>query len=120
MQGQSGRSRLAQLVREARGQGLLRAVALGAAGSGLVKVANSFLGIAVAIVLARTLGPEGFGTYASVFALVSTLAIPAQFGVLSLLAPDLQNQLVDQILLGGKIQKQRPGRRAGFFGNRSG
>ncbi len=77
----SAPGRLGRLLREARGQGLLRAVAVGSAGSADVKVANSLLGIAVAIVLARTLGPEGFGTYAYVFALVSTLAIPAQFGV---------------------------------------
>lgn len=33
------------------------------------------------VVLARSLGPDGYGVYALVFAIVSVLAIPAQFGL---------------------------------------
>jgi O-antigen/teichoic acid export membrane protein len=39
------------------------------------------LGLLVAIVLARALGPEGYGTYSFVFAMVSLIAVPSQLGL---------------------------------------
>jgi O-antigen/teichoic acid export membrane protein len=53
----------------------------GGIGSLIVKISNVFLGMALAVVLARALGPDGYGVYAYVFATVSILAIPAQFGI---------------------------------------
>lgn len=36
------------------------------------------------VVLARVLGPQGYGTYSTVFALLSLMVVPAQFGLPSL------------------------------------
>lgn len=53
----------------------------GSVGSIAVKVTGTAIGFALAVVLARLLGPEGYGTYAFVLALLSLLAIPAQAGL---------------------------------------
>ncbi|MEP4484845.1 MAG: flippase [Halioglobus sp.] len=53
----------------------------GGLGSLVLKVASTLLGLLVAVVLARALGPEGYGEYAYVFALISMLAIPTQVGL---------------------------------------
>jgi O-antigen/teichoic acid export membrane protein len=64
-----------------QGGGLKAQLLRGGAGSIGLKIANVGLGLGLAVVLARTLGPKGYGTYAYVYALVSLLAIPAQFGL---------------------------------------
>ena len=53
----------------------------GGVGSIAVKVAGTGVSFVLAVVLARTLGPEGYGTYAFVMALLTLLAIPAQAGL---------------------------------------
>lgn len=64
------------------GSGGLRAeLSRGALGSVILKLISVLLGVFLAIVLARALGPTGYGIYAYVFALVSLLAIPAQMGL---------------------------------------
>lgn len=75
------KSRLAQILVSVRSNGLPGQLLRGGVGSIVLRISNVSLGLALAVVLARTLGPEGYGTYAYVFALVSILAIPAQFGV---------------------------------------
>jgi O-antigen/teichoic acid export membrane protein len=50
-------------------------------GSLLLKLAHTFFGLVLAILLARILGPEGYGTYAYVFTLISFMSIPAQLGL---------------------------------------
>ena len=67
-----------------QGDGLRAQLLRGGIGSVAVKIAATGLSFAVAVVLARMLGPEGYGVYAYAFALVSLLAIPAQFGLPSL------------------------------------
>lgn len=47
----------------------------------LVKLANVGLGFALAVVLARFLGVEGYGQYAFVYAIVSILQIPTKMGL---------------------------------------
>src|SRR5688572_30631473 len=49
-----------------------------------MKAAATGLGFAVAVVLARALGPEGYGVYSYVYALVLLMAIPAEFGLATL------------------------------------
>lgn len=51
------------------------------AGSIFIQAARVALGVGLAIALARSLGPTGYGAYAYVYALVTLLAIPAQFGL---------------------------------------
>lgn len=53
----------------------------GGTGSMVVKLGGTALGFVVAVVLARTLGAEGYGVYAFVLSLIMLLAIPAQVGL---------------------------------------
>ncbi|WP_018880498.1 flippase [Thioalkalivibrio sp. ALE30] len=53
----------------------------GGVGSIAVKIAGTGISFVLVVVLARTLGPEGYGTYAFVMALLTLLAIPAQAGL---------------------------------------
>lgn len=53
----------------------------GVAGTAGIKVAHGILGLLTAVVLAKLLGPSGYGTYAFVMALVGFLAIPSELGV---------------------------------------
>jgi len=60
----------------------LRAQVLrGGAWSFAVKIVATILALLVSVVLARFLGPEGFGVYSYVLALVSMMAIPVQLGL---------------------------------------
>jgi len=74
-------SRFQRLLTLTKGNGLRAQLVRGGLGSVVVKLFGMGLSLAVVIVLARALGPEGYGVYAYVFALVSLLAIPAQFGL---------------------------------------
>ena len=62
---------------EELGQQLLR----GGVGSMVVKVAATTIAFFLAVVLARALGPEGYGAYAFVLSIIMLLAIPAQVGL---------------------------------------
>ena len=53
----------------------------GGAGSLAIKLGGVGLQFAVAVQLARVLGPDGYGVYALVFAIVTVLAVPTQLGV---------------------------------------
>lgn len=53
----------------------------GVLGTGGLRAANAILAISIAMVLARTLGADGYGTYSFALALVILLTIPAQMGL---------------------------------------
>lgn len=53
----------------------------GGVGSIAIKVFGTGIGFGLAVVLARVLGPEGYGVYAFVLSLIMLLAIPAQVGL---------------------------------------
>ena len=57
----------------------------GGFGSAGIQVANRILALALGIVLARTLGPDGYGVYAYAFAIMSLLMVAAEAGVPTLL-----------------------------------
>ncbi|MDA3876556.1 MAG: oligosaccharide flippase family protein [Halothiobacillus sp.] len=59
-----------------RGNGLRAQLVRGGMGVGLLKVLSLPLSLLSTILLARGLGPEGFGQYAFVIALITVLAIP--------------------------------------------
>jgi O-antigen/teichoic acid export membrane protein len=63
------------------GQGLKAQLLRGGIGSVAVKLGSTVLTFLSAVILARTLGPAGYGVYAYVFALIAILAVPAQFGL---------------------------------------
>lgn len=50
-------------------------------GSLLIRVLGAGLSFSLAVVLARALGPEGYGAYGFVLAILTVLAIPAQAGL---------------------------------------
>lgn len=56
----------------------MRRALLGSAG---LRAANAGLGFAVAVVLARALGAEGYGIYSTAFVVASVCAIVVQFGL---------------------------------------
>lgn len=73
---------LRDLVSPTVGQDSLRTRLLrGGVGSIFVKGISIAFAFGVSVILARTLGPNGFGIYSYVFALASLLSIPAQFGL---------------------------------------
>lgn len=68
----------ARLARHGR---LGTALVKGVIGTTGLKLAFSALGFLVAMVLAKSLGPSGYGTYSFVMALVGFLTIPSELGI---------------------------------------
>lgn len=56
----------------------------GAVGTAGIKVAGAAIAFATSIVLAKLLGPSGYGVFSYVVALVAVLAIPSELGIPSL------------------------------------
>lgn len=65
--------------------GLGRELITGGFGNIAINVAQVLLATVLSVILARVLRPAGYGVYAYVFALVSLLLIPAQFGLTKLI-----------------------------------
>ncbi|WP_405229939.1 flippase [Lentisalinibacter sediminis] len=82
------------LVRDSLGTAILRVVNVGAA-------------FGLAVVLARGLGPAGYGAYSFAFAITSLIALPAQMGVPTLIVRELARYraLSEWGLLKGAIQR---------------
>lgn len=70
-----------RIQRLTSGDGLRAELLRGGIGSLSVKVAHAFIAFALAVALARTLGPEGYGVYSFALAIIMLTAIPAQVGV---------------------------------------
>ncbi len=68
----------------------------GGAASILLRVFSKALALALSIVLARGLGADGYGVYAYVIAIVTLIAIPAQFGVPQLVIRETAKAAVGQ------------------------
>jgi len=58
-------------------------------GVGVMKLLSIPVGLATSIILARTLGPEGFGQYAFIMALISLIALPVSGGLPQLLTREI-------------------------------
>lgn len=67
------------------GDGLKARLIQGVMGIAGIQAANRLLALALGILLARTLGAEGYGIYAYAFALMSLLMVAAEAGVPTLL-----------------------------------
>lgn len=61
-----------------------------------IKVFGLGFSLLTAVVLARVLGPEQYGIYSYVLAIVSILAIPAMFGLPSLIVRETAKAEVKQ------------------------
>jgi len=64
-----------------RNEGLRAQLLRGGVGSMGVKVVYTILAFGLTVLLARVLGPEGYGVYAFAFSLLTLLAMPAQAGL---------------------------------------
>lgn len=64
-----------------RTEGLGRQLLTGGVGSLSAKLAETVLGLVVVMLLARLLGPAGYGVYAFAFALVSLVSMPGRAGL---------------------------------------
>lgn len=71
-------------------------LARNAAGSLTLKLVYTALSFVVGVTLARLLGAAGYGIYAYVFALVSLLSIPAEFGLPNLVVRETAKALARQ------------------------
>jgi O-antigen/teichoic acid export membrane protein len=71
------RSRLRALSRSELG----RRLTVATVASGAIWGAGTLATFAIGVVLARRLGPEGYGAYGSAIAIVSLLSVPAQLGL---------------------------------------
>jgi len=69
------------LSRAMQGKDLRGQLLRGSIGGVGLKFASISVGLISGIVLARVLGAENYGTYSYVFAIISLIAIPAQFGL---------------------------------------
>jgi O-antigen/teichoic acid export membrane protein len=76
--------------------GLRTQLLRGVIGSVAVQIATIFLSLSLTVLLARTLGPRGYGIYAWVLALVSLIAIPAQFGLPNLVVRETAKAEVNE------------------------
>ena len=65
----------------ARQGNLGRTLLKAAAGSAGMKLAFTAIGFLISVSLARTLGPDGYGVYSFVMALVALLVIPSELGI---------------------------------------
>lgn len=81
---------------------MTRRLLLSGAGVLGIGVASKLLAVVTAVLLARVLGPEGYGVYAFVLATVALLAIPVQLGL-----PSLATRLVALYEQDGAWQRLR-------------
>ena len=65
-------------------------------GSAGLRAANAGLGFAVAVVLARTLGADGYGLYSTAFVVASVCAIVVQFGLPNLVMRETATAAVSE------------------------
>ncbi|MBF0381984.1 MAG: flippase [Magnetococcales bacterium] len=68
---------------------LRRQLFYGGIGNGLIQAGNKLVALLFAVVLARTIGTEGYGTYAYAMAVLTLLMIPGEFGTPNLLVREI-------------------------------
>jgi len=64
----------------------------------LLRGGNIAFNFAIAVVLARLLGPDDYGQYSFILALISMLAIPAQFGLPAMLIREVSRARADRAM----------------------
>lgn len=74
-----------RLKQQAQGDSLKARLIRGGLGSAGIQAANRLLALGMGIVLARMLGPDGYGIYAYAFTIMSLLMVVAEAGVPTLL-----------------------------------
>ena len=87
---------LNRILKQFQGDGLKSNLMRGGLASIAIKIFGLGFSLLTAIVLARTLGPEQYGVYSYVLAIVSILAIPAMFGLPALIVRETAKAEVKQ------------------------
>lgn len=87
---------LNKILKQFQGDGLKSNLMRGGLASIAIKIFGLGFSLLTAIVLARTLGPEQYGVYSYVLAIVSILAIPAMFGLPALIIRETAKAEVKQ------------------------
>src|SRR5690554_1211211 len=87
---------LNRITQQFQGNSLKSNLMRGGLASIAIKIFGLGLSLLTAIILARTLGPEQYGVYSYVLAIVSILAIPAMFGLPSLIVRETAKAEVKQ------------------------
>lgn len=87
---------LNKIFKQFQGDGLKSNLMRGGLASIAIKIFGLGFSLLTAIVLARTLGPEQYGVYSYVLAIVSILAIPAMFGLPALIVRETAKAEVKQ------------------------
>lgn len=87
---------LNRIIQQFKGDSLKSNLMRGGLASIAIKIFGLGLSLLTAIILARTLGPEQYGVYSYVLAIVSILAIPAMFGLPSLIVRETAKAEVKQ------------------------
>ena len=82
-------SLLRRVIATGRGSGLRAELIRGAMGIGGLKVLALPVGLAVSILLARTLGPEGYGQYAFIMSVVTIISLPINQGMRQLMTREV-------------------------------
>lgn len=77
------------LLRHLRGEGLRAHLLRGASGNLAVAATEKLLALGSSVILARLLGPSGYGVFAFAISVVVLLQIPAEFGMTQLLAREI-------------------------------
>lgn len=78
-----------RLLNLAHGEGLRAQLVRGAMGVGMLKLLSLPLTFAASILLARALGPAGFGQYAFIMSLVTVLSLPLDKGMRQLVTREV-------------------------------
>lgn len=106
-----------QFITVKEGTGLRAELLRGAMGVGGLRFLSLPLGIAASILLARGLGPQGFGQYAFVMAAVSVLSLPIGPGMQLIVTRQVAayQQEQDLGLLRGLLRRAHQGVVLGFF-----
>lgn len=78
-----------RLINSGRGSGLRAQIIRGATGVGGLKLLSLSLMLGTSILLARTLGPDGFGQYSFITSLLVVLALPLDQGMRNLITREV-------------------------------
>lgn len=85
-----------RIAKMLKGDGVRAELLRGTGGSAIIQAANILLALGAGVLLARTLGPESYGTYTFVLSVVTLLSLPAKAGLPTLLVREVAKNQVNE------------------------
>lgn len=82
---------VSRILSAGRGNGLRAQLVRGATGVGALKFLSIPLSLAASVLLARVLGPEGFGKYAFIMSITTVLSLPLDKGMRQLITREVSS-----------------------------